>query len=90
MVAPDEQGDLALGNILDCSFEELYLSGKILKLRRENLNGNLRRYSPCNKCNAWKTVPNIWVVQPLAPLDWDKVVVGEIQPTLACWLANLK
>jgi len=30
------------------------------------------------------------VVQPLAPLDWDKVVVGEIQPTLACWLANLK
>jgi len=65
MVAPDEQGDLALGNILDCSFEELYLSGKILKLRRENLNGNLRRYSPCNKCNAWKTVPNIWWYNPL-------------------------
>jgi molybdenum cofactor biosynthesis enzyme MoaA len=65
MVYPDDQGDLALGNIRDHAFHELYLSGKVVELRRKDLNGKLGKYSPCNRCNAWKTVPNIWWRNPL-------------------------
>lgn len=65
MVYPDEQGDLELGNIRDHSFSELYLSGKVVKLRKDDLQGQLGVYSPCNTCDAWKTVPNIWWKNPL-------------------------
>lgn len=64
MVFPEEQGDLALGNLQDKSFAELYGAGKLRELQRIDLNGRLDELVPCKTCDAWKTVPNIWWRNP--------------------------
>lgn len=72
MVFPEEQGDLALGNVENKSVKELYLSGKAQELRKADMNGKLGEYKPCDTCNAWKTVPNIWIKNPLHRLVGPK------------------
>ena len=64
MVYPDDQGDLALGNIRDKSFKNLYLEGRAVELRQIDLQGRLGSIKPCDTCDAWKTVPNIWWKNP--------------------------
>ena len=65
MVYPDEQGDLELGNIRDKTFKELYLEGRAAQLRQIDMRGHLGSIKPCDTCDAWKTVPNIWWKNPL-------------------------
>lgn len=65
MVFPDEQGDLALGSLRTSSYDQLYSGQKIKELRALDLSGRLGAVKPCNSCNAWKTVPNIWWRNPL-------------------------
>jgi MoaA/NifB/PqqE/SkfB family radical SAM enzyme len=68
MVLPDEQGDLSLGNVRDESLRELYMEGRIVELRKMNLEGSLYKLYPCKNCNTYKTVPNVCIKNPLYPL----------------------
>jgi MoaA/NifB/PqqE/SkfB family radical SAM enzyme len=68
MVFPDDQGDLALGNIKEKSLKQLYMEGRIKELRRLNIEGRLYDLSPCSNCDAYKTVPNVWIRNPLYPV----------------------
>ncbi|MBN9594166.1 MAG: radical SAM protein [Afipia sp.] len=72
MVYPEEQGDLQLGSLKDHSFVELYQHGKIEELRAMDLEGRLGEVKPCDTCDAWKTVPNIWWRNPLFGLIGPK------------------
>ena len=65
MVYPDTQGDLEIGNLRDKTFKELYTQGKIKQLQKLDKNGELSKVKPCDTCDAWKTVPNIWWRNPL-------------------------
>lgn len=65
MVLPAEKGDLNLGNVKVSSFQDLFQKGRILDLRRKNLNEGLGSVSPCNKCDAYLAKPNVWFRNPL-------------------------
>jgi len=65
MVYPDTQGGLDIGNLNDKTFKELYGKGKIKHLQKLDKNGELSKVEPCDTCDAWKTVPNIWWRNPL-------------------------
>jgi MoaA/NifB/PqqE/SkfB family radical SAM enzyme len=67
MVSPGDEGDLFLGSVKEKSLKELYMEGRILELRKMNLEGTLYKLSPCNKCDSYKTVPNVWIKNPLYP-----------------------
>ena len=64
MVFPEAQGDLELGNLGTSAYEDLYGGQQLKDLRRLDLDGRLGELSPCNSCDAWKTVPNIWWRNP--------------------------
>lgn len=72
MVFPGNEGDLKLGNVKDRSLRELYMQGKILELRKLNIEGKLYDLSPCKICDAYKTVPNVWLRNPFYPLFGKK------------------
>ncbi|MCW1310036.1 MAG: hypothetical protein QXP04_05065 [Candidatus Nanoarchaeia archaeon] len=74
MVIPGDEGDLKLGNIKDKSLRELYMFGKILELRKLNMEGKLYELSPCRACDTYKTVPNVWIKNPFYPLLGKKWV----------------
>jgi wyosine [tRNA(Phe)-imidazoG37] synthetase (radical SAM superfamily) len=74
MVFPAQQGDLKLGNIKNKSLSELYLSGRIKKLQKMNQKGLLYALTPCKDCDAFLTVPNIWIRNPLYKLCGKKYV----------------
>lgn len=72
MVYPDEQGDLALGNVRDAPLERIYNEGRIKELQLLDMQGKLGTLTPCNTCEAYKTVPNIWLKNPLHKLVGQK------------------
>jgi hypothetical protein len=65
MVFPEDQGDLALGNIKEAPITALYSADKLSNLHRLNMNGQLGHIRPCNTCDAYRNVPNIWFRNPL-------------------------
>ncbi len=72
MLFPGQEGDLSLGNVKSHSLEEIYFRGKILALRKENMRNALANLEPCKYCDAYKTVPNMWIKNPLAFLGGRK------------------
>jgi organic radical activating enzyme len=63
---PFEVGDMALGNVKEITINDLYSGGIIREIRKANLEGNLQQeFNLCSKCDSWKTVPNIWIKNPL-------------------------
>jgi MoaA/NifB/PqqE/SkfB family radical SAM enzyme len=74
MVSPAEQGDLYLGNIADEAIWDLYESDRAKELWRKNLNCEIYKMNPCDKCNSWQAYPNIWQRNPFYPLFGTKWV----------------
>lgn len=72
MVFPAQQEALKLGNIKDKSLQELYLSGRIKELQKLNQQGKLYTLAPCKDCDAFLTVPNIWIKNPFYRLFGKK------------------
>ena len=68
MVFPGNESDLELGNVRNKSIEDLYTKGKIVNLRRMNMQGDLYKLNPCKFCDAYKTIPNIWIKNPFRDL----------------------
>jgi hypothetical protein len=68
---PGMQGDLALGNITNCSPEQLdkiYYGQKAKELWRKNLNCEIYKLSACKECLGWSWYPNIWRRNPFYPI----------------------
>jgi MoaA/NifB/PqqE/SkfB family radical SAM enzyme len=59
--------ELVLGNVKEKSLKELYFKGKIMLLRKDNMNCNYKNMPTCNVCNAYRTIPNIFIKNPLYP-----------------------
>jgi len=68
MVVSEDKGDLGLGNIHDLPLMEIMEGDKIKDLHRMNFNEGLGSVSPCNQCDAYLSVPNIWIKNPLYPI----------------------
>lgn len=64
MVLPADSGDLLLGNIRDMSIREMFMGTRFAKLRQMNVTDGLQSLRPCNQCNAYLSVPNVWFRNP--------------------------
>jgi len=67
MVFPHEsvRSPLILGNVRESSLKQLYCGPEIAMLRRKNMNCDYAHMPECQLCNAYITVPNIYVKNPL-------------------------
>lgn len=65
MVLPEDPGDLLLGNIRDMSIREIFMGARIAKLRQINITDGLQSVHPCDRCDAYLSIPNVWVRNPL-------------------------
>jgi radical SAM protein with 4Fe4S-binding SPASM domain len=68
-VLPEGNGDLILGNVKDKSLKEMFTQGKILELRRMDLEGRMSELKPCATCDSWQIAPNAFFRNPLYPLS---------------------
>ena len=64
MVLSYENDDLVLGNVKDKTIKELYMKGKIVELRKKDLEGRITEIKPCSVCDAWQITPNAWFKYP--------------------------
>lgn len=67
MVFPcDEGNELVLGRIeSEESLKRLYFEGKIMQMRKLNLNCDYEQMPTCKRCDAYQSVPNIFLRNPL-------------------------
>jgi len=74
MVFPfNERNELMLGNIrISNSLRQLYFEGRIAQMRKDNMDCNHDRMPTCRMCDAYRTVPNIYIRNPLHPLVGNK------------------
>jgi MoaA/NifB/PqqE/SkfB family radical SAM enzyme len=72
MVLPEDPGELHLGNLRDISLREIFMGTRMAELRRKNFNGELYDLRPCDRCDAYKTVPNVWFRNPIHSLIGNK------------------
>ncbi len=64
MVLANEAKDLELGNVQDKSLVELYFGERARELRRLNVEGRLSEIETCRQCDAYRTSPNVWLLNP--------------------------
>jgi pyruvate-formate lyase-activating enzyme len=69
MVFPYDRGnELILGNVgKEGSLRHLYLEGKIIEMKKNNMNCDYRTMPLCRICDAYRTVPNIYLRNPFYP-----------------------
>ncbi|KAF0119211.1 MAG: Fe-S oxidoreductase containing radical SAM domain [Rhodospirillaceae bacterium] len=65
MALPEDPGDLLLGNVRDQSIAEMFMGKRMAELRILNFEGKLSELSPCEKCDAHRSMPNVWIYNPL-------------------------
>lgn len=60
-LATREKSDLLLGNIMENRIKDIYSSKKYLELREKHLSCDWNSIKDCEKCDFWKSSPNIWI-----------------------------
>jgi hypothetical protein len=73
MIMPkDDDDNLILGNLKQTPLSDLYSKGRIVQMRRDNLNCDYEQIPTCKKCDAYRSVPNVFVRNPLYPMIGTK------------------
>jgi sulfatase maturation enzyme AslB (radical SAM superfamily) len=58
--------DLILGNVFETPLNDLYMGEKFRRLCDMHLKGEYNRIPACERCDAWKSHPNIWFKHPFS------------------------